>query len=106
MRRRREGGSHHADQDRPDGEVLVASGVLSEQTLGEQHQHQKPGRERRLDDHERGQHQRHDLKRPAEHREPRAREPARAPGQAPGEGQPQVLLVGRLLGVERLQGDP
>jgi hypothetical protein len=104
--RRREGGSHHPDQDRPDGKVLVASGVLSEQALGEQHQHQQPRRERRLDDHERGQHQRHDLKRPAEHREPRAREPARAAGEAPCQREPQLLLVGRLLGVERLQGDP
>jgi hypothetical protein len=86
--------------------MLVASGVLAEQALGEEHQHQQPSRESRLDDDERGQHQRHDLKRPAEYREPRAREPARATGQAPGQGQPQVLLVGRLLGVERLQGDP
>jgi len=106
VRRRRQGGSHHADHDRPDGKVLVASGPLSKQALGEEHQQHQSCRERRLDDHERGQHQRHDLKRPAEHREPRAREPSRAPGQAPGQSQPQVLLVGRLLGVERLQGNP
>jgi len=86
--------------------MLVAPGVLAEQALGEEHQHQQPGGERGLDDDERSQHQGDDLKRPAENRQACAGQPARAPGQAPGQGEPQVLLVWRLLGVERLQGDP
>jgi hypothetical protein len=61
VRGRREGGTDHADHDRPDGQVLVATCVLAEQALGEEHQHQEAGGERRLDDHERGQHQGDDL---------------------------------------------
>jgi hypothetical protein len=106
VRRSKQGGPDHADHDRPDGEVLVASAVLAEHALGEEHQHQQPGREGRLHDHQGRQHQGDDLKRPAEHREARAGEPACPLDQAPSQSQPQVLVVGRLLGVERLQSDP
>ncbi|TMK27397.1 MAG: hypothetical protein E6G62_00250 [Actinobacteria bacterium] len=106
VRRREQGGTHHPDHDRPDGEMLVASAMLAEQALGEEHQHQQARGERGLDDDERREHQRDDLKRPAEHRETRSGEPACPPGKTPCERQPQMLLVWGLLGVQRLQGDP
>gem|GEM_PF-3870417 len=80
--------------------------MLAEHSLRQEHQHQQPRRERRLHHYQRREQQCHDLQRPAEDRKPGARQPAGTPQQAPGQRQAQVLVVGRLLGVHRLEGDP
>ncbi len=74
--------------------------------LRQEHQHEQAGRERRLHDDQRSEQQRDDLQWPAEDRQARAKQPARAAHQAPRERQAQMLVVWRLLGVHRLQGDP
>ncbi len=102
----REPRADHADHDRAHREVLVAPGVLAEHPLRDEHQHEQAGGERGLDDHQRRQQQGEDLQRPAEDRQPRAGEPASAPEQTPDERHAQMLLVGRLPGVERLERDP
>lgn len=102
----RETRSDNADHDRRHRHVLRAPGVLVQHALREEHQHEQAGRERRLHDHQRREQQRDELQRPAEYRQARAEQPARAVHQAPGERQAQVLIVGRLLGVHRLQRDP
>jgi len=104
--RRRQRRADHPDDDRPHREVLIASRALVEHPFGQQHQHEQARRERRLDDHQRRQQQRHDLQWPAEDREARAEQPARALGQIPRERETQVVLARGLLGVHRLQGDP
>jgi hypothetical protein len=104
--RRRQARADHADHDRRHRQVLAASGVLVQHALREEHQHQQPRGERRLHDDQRREQQRDDLQWPAEYRQARAEQPARAAHQAPGERQAQVLIVGRLLGVHCLQGDP
>jgi len=86
--------------------VLVAARVLAEHTLGEEQQRKQAGGEGWLHDHQWSQQQRDDLQGPAEDRQSRAEQPARAPEQPPDESDPQVLLLGRLPGVRRLQGDP
>jgi len=96
----------HAQQDRGHRQVLMPSGVLVEQALGEEHQRHQPGRQRRLHDDQRRQQQGHDLKRPAQDRQAGAGEPAGTPEQVPDERHAEVLLAGRLLGVHRLKGDP
>ncbi len=105
-RRRAQSRADDPDDDREHRQVLVASRVLAEHALAEEQQHQQARGERRLHHHQRGQHQRDDLQRPAENRQSRAKQPASAPEQATDQGQAQVLLVGRLLGVHRLEGDP
>jgi hypothetical protein len=80
--------------------------VLAEHPLAEEQQHEQAHGQRWLDHHERRQQQGHDLQRPAEHRKPGARQPARAPQQVEGERGMQVLGVGGPLGVHRLQRDP
>ncbi len=69
--------------DRADRHVLVAPGALAQHPLGEEHQHQQAGRERRLHDDQRSEQQRDDLQRPAEDREAGAEQPARAPARGP-----------------------
>jgi hypothetical protein len=101
-RRRGQTSADHAHDDREHRDVLVASGVLAQHPLGQEHQDQQAGRERRLHDNQGGQHEGDDLQREAEDREPRAEQPARAPDQAPGEREAQMLLVRRLLRVHRL----
>ncbi len=96
----------HAGHDRRHRHVLRAAGVLVEHALCKEHQHQQARGERRLHDDQRREQQRDDLQRPAEDRQARSEQPARAAHQAPGERQAQVLIVRRLLGVHRLQGDP
>jgi len=80
--------------------------VLAEHPLREEHQHQQAGRQRRLHEHQRSQQQGDHLQRPAEDRQACAEQPARAPDQVLGQRQAQVLLVGRLAGLHRLEGDP
>lgn len=80
--------------------------MLAEQALRDEHQHEQAERKRRLDHHQRSQQQGEDLQRPAEDRQPRAGEPAGAPGKAPDERHTQVLLLGRLTGIQRLERDP
>lgn len=105
-RRRGQPGADDADNDRRHREVLRAPGVLVEHALREEHQHEQAGGQRRLHDDQRREQQRDDLQRPAEDRQARTKQPARATHQAPGERQTQVLIVRRLLGIHRLQGDP
>ena len=96
----------HADHDCADRQVLVAPGALAEHPLGEEHQHQQTAGERRLHDHQRGQQQREHLQRPAEDRQAGAEQPTGAPEEVLGQRQAQVLLMGRLPGLHRLEGDP
>ena len=105
-RRRGERDADHAEDDRAHRQVLVAPRVLAEDALREEQQDQQTDRERRLDDDQRREQQRHDLQRPAEHRQAGAHQPARALRQAPNERDPQVLARGRLAGVQGLDGDP
>ena len=106
-RRRAQRGADHAEHDRAHRHVLVAPGVLAEHPLGEEQQHQQARRERRLHDHQRRQQQRDDLQRPAEDRQPRAEQPARAPEQVAHQRQRAgARSLRRLLGVHRLEGDP
>jgi len=67
-RRGEERRAHDADDDRAHRDVLVAAGVLVEHPLGQEHQHEQAKREGGLDYDQRGEHQRHHLQRPAEHR--------------------------------------
>ncbi len=96
----------HADDDRERRQVLAAPGVLAEQPAAEVQQHQQACGERRLHDHERRQQQGQHLQGPAEDRQARAHQPAGAFEQPADECDAQVLLVGSLLRVHRLQGDP
>ncbi len=105
-RRRAQCCAEHAEHDRAHGHVLVAPGVLVQHALADEQQHQQSGGQRRLHDHQRRQHQCDHLQRPAEQRQARAEQPARAPQQVPHERHAQVLLVRRLAGVHRLQGNP
>lgn len=61
-------GADHADDDRGDRDVLVASGVLAEHPLPEEQQHDQARRQRRLNHHQRGEQQREHLQWPAEDR--------------------------------------
>jgi len=103
---RRQARADDADDDRRHRDVLHAPCVLVQHALREEHQHEQAGRQRRLHDDQRRQQQGDELQRPADDRQARPQQPARAAHQAPGERQAQVLFVGRLLGVHRLQGDP
>ena len=110
MRRTASGGAHRdardADHDRAHREVLAPPGVLAEHPLREEYEHYQARRERWLNDDERREQERDDLEREAEYRHPRAEQPARAPQQPPCERQTQVLIVGRVLGLRRLERDP
>ncbi len=82
--------------------MLIAARALAEHPLAQRQQHQQAGGERRLHHHERREQQRHDLKWPAEDRDPGAEQPARASQQAAEQRQAQVLLVWRGLGLHGL----
>jgi len=86
--------------------VLVASGMLAEHPLSQEQQDDQSGGKRGLYHHQRRKQQRDHLQRPAEDRQTRAEHPAPAPDEPPDQRQTQVLLVRRILGVLRLQGDP
>jgi len=106
VRGRRETRSDHAQHDRAHRHVLVSPGALAEHSLGEEHQHQQAGGERRLHEHQRRQQQCHHLQWPAKDRESCPEQPARTLDQVLGQRQAQVLLRGRLPGLHRLEGDP
>ena len=105
-RRRAQPRSDHADHDRRHREVLVPARVLAEHPLSHEHQHEQARGERGLHDDQWREQQRDHLQRPTEDRQARAEHPTSAPEEAPDEGQAQMLLAGRLLGVHRLQRDP
>jgi len=105
-RRRAQARADHANHDRRHRDVLVASGVLAEHPLTQEHQYEQAGGERRLHHDQRREQQRDHLQRPAEDRQARAQHPAPALDQSPHQRQAQVLLAGRFLGVHRLQSDP
>jgi len=104
--RRAQPGADDAGDDRQHAEVLVATGALVEHPLAGEHQHEQPGGQRRLDHRERRKDQRQDLQREAQDRQARAEQPAAPADEAHGQRQAQVLVVGSLLCVHRLQGDP
>ncbi len=104
--RRRQRGAEHADQDRAHRQVLVAACALPEQTLADQHQHEQARRQRGLHHDQRREQQREHLQGEAEYRQARADQPAPPLHEAPRERKTQVLLVGRLPRVHRLEGDP
>ncbi len=105
-RRRAQTRADHADDDRERRQVLAATRVLAEHAPPDVQEHQQTRRQRRLHHHQRRQQQRQHLQRPAEDRQARAHQPARPPQQAAHKRQAQVLLVRRVLRIERLQGDP
>jgi hypothetical protein len=84
----------------------VAPGVLAEHPLSQEHQHEQAGGERGLHYDQRREQQREHLQWPAEDRQARSEHPAPALEEPPDQRQAQVLIVGRLLGVHRLEGDP
>jgi hypothetical protein len=86
--------------------VLARAGVLVEHPLGQEQQHQQAGGERRLHHRQRGQQQGHELQREAEDRQAGPEQPARAPDQSSGQREAQMLLLGGLLGLRGLEGDP
>ncbi len=100
------GDTSYADDDREHRKVLAPPGTLAEHALAKEQQHEQADGHRRLHDHERDQQQRHDLQRPAKHRKPGSRQPARATQQVEGKRGVQVLGVRSALGVHRLQRDP
>jgi hypothetical protein len=75
----RERHAEHTNGDRQYAGVLVAPWVLAEHVLAEEHEHEQACGERGLHHHERRQQERHELKREAEDRQPRAEQPAPAP---------------------------
>jgi len=105
-RRRRQAGADDAGDDHAHRDVLVATGRLAEDALAEQHQHQEARGQSGLHHDQRRQHQRQHLQGEAEDRQAGAGQPAHAPQESPHERQPQVLVIGRLTGVESLEGDP
>jgi hypothetical protein len=105
-RRRRQGGADDPEHDRGHRDVLVAAGVLAQHALPDEQQHQQAGSQCRLHDDQWRQQQSHNLQRPAEDRQSRSEQPAGASEESRDECQPQVLLVGCLACVQRLQGDP
>ncbi len=86
--------------------MLAAAGALVEQSLADEQQHEQPAGEGRLHDDERGEQQRDDLQREAEHRQRRPREPARPAGELADEADAQVVPGVHLARVESLEGDP
>jgi hypothetical protein len=86
--------------------MLGAPSMLAQHPLAQEQQHEQPGGERRLHDDQRREQQRQHLQRPTEDRQPRTQQPAGAFEQPPHECHTQVLLGRRLLGVQRLQGNP
>ena len=105
-RRRREPEPDHADDDREHRDVVASPGPLAEHPLGEEHEHEQPRREGRLDDDERGEQQGDDLEREAEDREPRAGEPAGPLHELAGQAHAQMVSLVHLAGVEGLQRNP
>jgi hypothetical protein len=105
-RRGSQGGAEDAKHDRGHRDALVAPGALPEHALSDRQQHQQARGERGLHDHQGREQQREDLQRPAEDREAGAEQPTGALEESRDERDAQVLLVGRLPGIQRLQGDP
>jgi len=102
----REPDARHTGEDREDAQVLIAARRLSQHALAGEHQHEQAHGQRRLHHDQRREQQRHDLKRPPQHREPGTEQPAPTPHQSSRQREAQVLLVRRLARVERLQSDP
>jgi len=105
-RGRAQPGADDAQHDRADGQVLARAGALAEHALAHHHQHRQAERQRRLHDHQGGEAEGQHLQRPAQHRQGGAAQPAHAPDQAQRECHAQVLLLGGLARVHRLQREP
>jgi hypothetical protein len=95
-----------ADDDHEHREVLAPARVLAEHPLRGEDQHDQARRQRWLHDDQRSKQQRDHLQWEAEDRHPGAEQPARAPQQPPGKREAQVLVLGGLLGLGRLIGNP
>lgn len=104
-RRRGQGDPHHREDDRPHREVLAPPGALVEHAFGGQHEHEQPGGKGGLDDDQRSKDKRQHLQRPAEHREPDPKQPARAAHEPAEEGRAQVMLGRGVAGLGCLEGD-
>jgi hypothetical protein len=99
----RHGGQQRdAHEDPEDGGSLPRTGALAEVAGGDGQEQHEPERQRRLDDGQRGQQQRHGLQRPAEHVQRRPGQPARAPRQADEQRRVQRLRRRSRPRVERL----
>lgn len=95
-----------AEHDRADRQVLARAGALAEHALADNHQHRQAQRQRRLHDNQGCEAEGHHLQGPAEHRQGGAAQPAHTPNQAQRERHTQVLLLGGLARVHRLQRKP
>jgi hypothetical protein len=84
----------------------MSAGVLTEHPLTDEYQHEQSRCERGLHYDQRCEQQRDHLQRPTEDRQAGAEHPAPALDKSPDQRQAQVVAVGRLLGVHRLERDP
>jgi hypothetical protein len=94
--------SHH---HRAHAQDLAPAHLLAENARPDPEQHDEAHRQRRLDERERDQEERSDLRGPPEQSQARADEPARPPDQAAEQREAKVLLLGSLASLERLQPD-
>lgn len=94
------------DHDRRDGDPLAPARLLAEHALAKEQQHEQSGGKGWLHHHQRCEQQRDHLKRPAEDRQPRSEQPARAHHEIAREAQAQVNVMGCALGVDCLQRHP
>jgi hypothetical protein len=78
---------------------------LSKEAGADDEEHDEAHRQGRLDEREWDQQERADLRHPPEQRKAGPEEPARPGDQAPEQGEAEMLLVGRLPRLERLQPD-
>jgi len=78
---------------------------LSEDAGADDEEHYEAHRQGRLDQRERDQQERADLRHPPEQRKAGPEKPARPGDQAPEQGEAEMLLVGCLPRLERLQPD-
>jgi len=90
---------------RAHAENLAPADPLPEHLGADPEQHDEAHRQRRLDQRERDQQERSDLSRPAAQGEAGADEPARLPDQPENERDAEMLLLGRLASLERLQAN-
>jgi len=88
-----------------DAQDLAPADRLAERARADHQQDDQARRQDRLDERERNQQQRADLRRPAAEGEGGADQPARLRHQPAKQGEAKVLLLGRLASLERLQPD-
>lgn len=92
--------------DRRNGDLLTPARVLAEHAASEHEQHQEPGGERGLHDHQRREPQRQHLQRPSADRKAGAEQPAWAHRQVASQAKAQVHVMWGALGIPSLQRHP